>query len=337
MVKEFNSLDVRPYQLMCVVCRLGSDGRDEYYFAERLDAIGAAVRGDPVLPVTLRLNVDTDYAYQNPGREYDTPEGDLFNDKRDLDVTQRLGLVPGATRPALEMFGRVFRNVPACRGICAYNEVTAEGWRGCRLADSGNYERGHALGLEAVIVPRSEDEKARAKRESAAAIYSADVLEIRPHHLMCMTCFHDGKKELSPIEEDNLFEAIDVIQKNPDVPVRLVAGPCVICTPCSEYLPSADQCVSANGRALRDQKKDLDVLGLLGLEYGAELPARRLLEMLYKKIRSTRQVCGYVDGEVRAPEWSICGGPEGSAHYARGRAAGLGVEGVAAPADDEKS
>jgi hypothetical protein len=33
--------------------------------------------------------------------------------------------------------------------------------------------------------------------------------------------------------------------------------------------------------ALRDQKKDLDVLQKLGLKYGDTLPARRLLKRLY--------------------------------------------------------
>ena len=329
MIAKFNALEVRPYHLMCTVCRLGLDGSDPYFFEERLDEILGVVREDPNCPITLRCNVDTVYSYQNPGGEYDTPEGDLFNHKRDLDMVQKMGLVPGDTRPALEMFHRLFRDIPTCQGICGYDEVTAHIWRGCRLAHSGNYERGHALGVEAVIPPREEEEKARAKRASCEAMYKADTLLIRPHHLMCMTCFHDGREALEPILEDNLFEAIDIIQKNPDVPIKFVAGPCMICPPCSKYQAETNWCIGDLGIGLRDQKKDLDVLQLLGLQYGDVLPARELLQRLYEKVHSTRQVCGYNDGIVRAPEWHICRGPGGSPAYAKGRAAGLGVKRVA--------
>jgi len=334
MVNEFGSLDVRPYQLLCCVCRLGAAPGECYYFAERLDEILAAVRASPSIPMALRCNVNSAYSYQNPGREYDTPEGEVFNDKRDLDIVHLLGLVPGDTRPAWDMFARVFDYIPICRGICRYDETTSATWAGCRLASSGNYERGHALGVEAVIPAREEAEKAAAKRDSTATMHAAAGLRLRPHHLMCMTCFHGGRDRIEPIAEDNLFEAIDIIQKNPDIPVTLISGCCEICPPCSFYDPRTGRCSGRIGMALRDEKKDLDLLQLLGLRYGDTLPARQLLTRLYAKVRSTRQVCGYGDGVVRAREWSICRGPDGSPEYVKGRAAGLGVSGVVAQQDE---
>ena len=328
MVAEYGSLEVRPYQCLCIVCRLGSDGADQYCHAQRLDEILTAVRADPNLPVTLRCNVDTVYYYQNPGRECDTPEGELFNDKRNLDIIQILGMVPGATRPALELFNRIFKEITTCRGICGYDEVTSETWQGCHLAGSGNYERGHEKGVGAVIPPRDPEDKARAKKESCDAMYRAEMLEIRPHHLMCMSCFHGGREEIAPIQEDNLFEAIDIIQKTPESPVKLVAGPCDICPPCGKYQASTNWCIGKIGAGLRDQKKDLDTLQLLGLKYGDVLPARELYQRLFDKIDSTRLVCGYNDGIVRALEWTVCGSPEGAPGYDKARAAGLGVSGV---------
>ena len=215
MVKEFGSLDVRPYQLMCVICRLGAKRGDRYYFTERLDNIRRIAATEPWRPVTLRCNVDSLYRYQNVGREYDTPEGRLFNEKRDLDILQKLGMTPGATRPVITLFSRVFKEIPACAGICGFGMGDSAVWRGCRLADSGNYERGHAKGLDAVIPPRKATEKARAKRSSYVEIKRADRLRIRPHHLMCMACFHGGKESILPIEEDNLCEAIEAIYRNP--------------------------------------------------------------------------------------------------------------------------
>ncbi|HUU99095.1 MAG TPA: hypothetical protein VM487_25460 [Phycisphaerae bacterium] len=328
MVVEYGSLDVRPYQLLCCFCRLGRQGSEEYYFEERLQAVAAAVRGDPSLPITVHCNVDTNYRYQNPGRGYDTPEGKLFNDKRDLDILHLLGLVPGSTRPAFELFCRVFKDIPTCRGICAYDKATSEAWFGCRLADSGNYERGHTMGVEALIPGRPASAKAGAKAASVSEFFAAKCLRIRPHHLMCMTCFHAGKKHIAPIEQDNLCEAIEVIRETPDIPVTLIPGPCMICPPCSSYHEPTGLCVSGSGMALRDQKKDLDVLQLLGMAYGDTMAAQDLLARLYAAVRSTRQICGYGDGKIRAPEWRICGGPNGNPSYVRGRECGMNVPGI---------
>ena len=328
MVDAFKSLDVRPRELLCVVCRLGAPAGTRYHGEGRLDEILDAARRGPLRPMTLRCNVESLFAYQNPGRELDTSEGELFNDKRDLDVMQRLGLAPGDTRPAIELFRRLLTNIPSGAGICGYGEQTSETWRGCHLARTGNYERGHALGMGALIPERTGEEKARAKKASVAGMYDAEMLEIRPHHLLCMTCFHAGRKELAVIEEDNAYEAIDIMQKNPEVPVRLVAGPCMICAPCSGYREEERVCASDLGMGLRDQKKDLDVLQLLGLAYGDVVPACELLSRLYDKVRSTQQVCGYGDGVERGREWRVCREPEGAPAYEKGRAGGLGVKGV---------
>ena len=329
--EESTILEVRPYQLMCILCRIG-EGRTKDLGDDRLNRILAAVQEDPKIPIRLRLNTESVYGYQNPGHTEDSPEGELFNVKRDLDVIQKLGLVPGDTRPAVDMFERVFLNLTAAKGICGYETLTSETWQGCPQAAAGNYEKGHALGLKAVIPPRDEQEKAHFKKTTVEQVYQAKTLQIRPHHLMCMSCFYGGRIEnLAPIKEDNLFEAIDVIQKDPDVPVTLVPGCCMICPPCSHYDPETNLCLGGRSMALRDQKKDLDTLQKLGLKYGDTLPAKNLYKLLYERIPSTRDICGYGDGERRAPEWSICGDPEGATPegreaYRKARAANLGIK-----------
>ena len=321
-----NILEIRPYQLMCIVCRIG-EGRTTDLDDARLTEILAAVREDPKTPIRLRLNTESVYRYQNPGNDEDTGEGELFNAKRDLDVIQKLGLVPGDTRPAIDIFERLLVNVPTATGVCGYEAVTSDTWRGCPHAGSGDYKKGHALGIKAIIPPRNEKEKADFKTASVAEIYQAKTLRIRPHHLMCMSCFYGGRMEkLAPIKEDNLFEAIDVIHKNPDVPVTLIRGTCMICPPCSHYESESKLCLGGRSMALRDQKKDLDVLQKLGLKYGDTLRARELYELLYERIPSTRDICGYGDGEERAREWSICGDPEGKETYRKARAAKLGLK-----------
>jgi hypothetical protein len=324
MVKEYQSLDIRPYELMHIVAYLGA-GRGDEMGDERLATIWTRIRESPSLPLTLRCNVTSAYAYQNPGFALDTLDGVLFNVRRDLRILQRLGLAPGDTRPAIELFRRLYENVSSGRDLLWFDEVTSPAWAG-EPELRGLYERGHALGIEAIWPARDPAECAVAKEASVDEIYAAEVLRIRPHHLMCMSCFYGGREELAPIEEDNLFEAIDVIQQRPETPIELVCGPCMICPPCHAYHLASGLCIGDVGMALRDELKDLDVLQRLGLEYGATLPAGGLIALLYERIPSTRLVCAHQDGVYRGREWRICGGPDGDPRYTRAREENLGIE-----------
>ena len=322
MATKFGSLGVRPTELVEIVSRIG-EGRKDEVGDERLAEIVRIVRAYPGVPLTLRCSVSSDYDYQNPGLDGVSAPGQLLDVRADLCILQRMGLVPGDTRPAIEVFQRLLEHIDTLKGILWFDEITAATWQG-RPGESAHYAAGRAKGLEAILPARNAEEMARIKAESVQSMRQASTLEIRPHHLMCMTCFHSGRDHLEPIEEDNLFEAIDIAQRNPGVPIRLVRGPCMICPPCPHYLPSSDQCIGGHGRALRDELKDLDVLQCLGLTYGDVLMARDLFTRLYARITSTRKICGYGDGVVRGPEWTICGGPDGDPRYTRGRAAGLG-------------
>ena len=306
---------------MLMVSKIGAGCQDDLGPVELTEAL-KAVRENPNLPITLRCPVTTNYDYQNPTELREAPADHLFYARCDLKILQRMGMVPGATRPATEMFHRLFEGVETAQGIMCFAEVTAPTWKG--LDQEGrDYDKGRALGLRAIIPPRDQDEMKQVKVESTKAMYESDVLKIRPHHLLCMTCFY-GRQAFEPIAEDNLFEAIDIIHANPEVPIELVCGPCMICPPCHLYCPSSNRCISPHGMALRDELKDLDVLQILGLKYGDILPARELYTQLYHKIYSTTQICGHGDGEVRSPEWSVCSGKNGNPAYVKARAAGLG-------------
>jgi len=259
------------------------------------------------------------FAYQNPPGRRPADEGPEHAARRDLTVLQRLGLVPGDTRPAIELFRRVLESIASVREICA---------PGCPHATAGHYEKIRAAGVSAIVPPRSDAEMARAKEESVRAMRAAEGLSIRPHHLMCMACFHGGRETPAPIAEDNLFEAVDIIHRRPDIPVTLVKGCCMICPPCPSYEPATARCIGDVGMSLRDEKKDLDVLASIGLAYGDTLPARELYRLLFERIDSTRQVCGHGDGVLRGREWRVCGGAEGDPRYVRARERALGIPGL---------
>lgn len=325
MTNPFGAIDVRPYQLMAIVSKIGQGCADELG-DPGLDEILAAVRQNPAVPLTLRCEVTSCYDFQNPVSNEETPEGHLCNVRRDLKILQRLGLTPGATRPALDLFEHLLESIESAEGILWFDKVTSETWHG-QPREECRYEEGRALGIQAIIPPRSRTEMDRVKVKSVQDMYQAGLLELRPHHLMCMTCFFGGRHELGPIKEDNLFEAIDVIHKNPDIPIKLICGPCMICPPCPRLLPAANHCVGGHGMGLRDELKDLDLLQRLGLKYGDTLSARVLFSRLYAEVASSREICGYGDGIERSREWSICGGKEVNLRYERGRMEGLGFLG----------
>ena len=324
MASDYEMLDLRPYQLLQIVAAVGAGVLG--FGSARLDEVVAAIREKPYAPIRLRANVSSIYAFQNPGTDEDTPEGPLFNVKRDLDILQRLGLTPGAVMPAIDLFDLLLMQVPATDVVAACQKGLSDLFPGCSAQFAEDYRRGVAPGLASIFRLRSDEEMARVKEQSAAATLNADHLYIRPHHLMCMTCFYGANMDdLKPIKEDNLYEAIIAIQRNPDIPITLLRGPCMICPPCVFYDAEANLCYLRVGIGLRDEKKDLDALQLLGLDYGDTLPARRLLARLYQRIPSTKLVCGHKDGIERSSSWRICDDHEGSPRYRKGRAAGMGV------------
>ncbi len=162
-------LTLRPYQLLCVVCSLGEESSNSARQYAKCGEIRDAVRNNPDMPITLACHAGALYAYQDSGTTEDTPESEEFNRKRDLDVLQILGLAPGCTLPARALFKTLLMGVNTVSGICGYQVVTGEAWKGCPQAASGNYERGYEKGIQALVPPRSEEEMAREKKKSLEA------------------------------------------------------------------------------------------------------------------------------------------------------------------------
>ena len=174
------------------------------------------------------------------------------------------------------------------------------------------------MGLGAILPHRSAEGRDAEKQTSAARIYEADRLLIRPHHLMCMSCWVGGSGGEGARSNDTLDEVYRRICRDPEVEILLVEGNCEACNCCDGFHPDSTRCVHAGG-LIRDYKKDLDVFQKLGLMPGARMNARELLMRIYERIPSTTDVCGYGTGVVTAQEWSVCGGPQGNAGYAKAR------------------
>ena len=245
-------LTLRPYELLCTICSLGEEGKETSKRYEKYRLTREAIQKNPDTPVTLKCHVGNLYLYQEPEVKDDTPEGEEFNRKRDLDVLQILDLTPGCTLPARAIFSSVVKGINTVSGICGYSKVTGEAWKGCSEADSGNYERGHEKGIKdswysqmsnELADSRTEDEMEHEKQKSIQALNSADVVTIRPHILVCAVCqYGDGLRP--PYKEDNLPELLDVIlNRNPDILIRMAFGAdLMMCAPCPGRNPELNSC-----------------------------------------------------------------------------------------------
>jgi hypothetical protein len=280
-------------------------------------ALLAQFQADPALAIRLTSDADRipHYTQLGVGDYARLDRKGLLNRKRDLDLLQRLGLVPGDTRRARYLYELLFQRVETPYGICASEMPN---WEGCPLARSGAYERVRAQGWTALVYDRPAADKAEARRLSVERIRHDPVLRVRPHHLLCLSCWVGSSGGEGPRQNDTLDEIWHRICRDPAVEIELVEGNCEACHCCDGFHPESTRCVHAGG-LIRDYKKDLDVLQQLGLLPGARMNARELLLLIYARIPTTTAVCGYGTGAVTSPEWSVCSGPEGNPGYIKAR------------------
>ena len=314
------TVTIRAHQLLSIVCILGGAKcplMEEPKARQVLQKLGT----DPSTAIRLMSNADEipHYTALGPEARTSADSREVLNRKRDLDVLQRLGLAPGDTRRARYLYELLFDRIASPKGICAHD---TPGWEGCPLAKNGAYERVRAQGWSAVVHARTEKECEQYRRRNVERINSTDRLFVRPHHLMCLSCWYAGGQNQSPRPSDTLCEIWQRIRREPDVPITLVEGTCMACDCCDGFHPANGRCVHSCG-LIRDYKKDLDVFQKLGLMPGATMKARELFALLFQRIPSTRDICGYGDGIVRSEEWKICGEPEGNPGYAATRQTGI--------------
>jgi hypothetical protein len=316
-----HGLTLRPYQVLCTICRLGETGSAPK--EGKLGEIAETLQKTPDAPLTLACNAGDVYVYQDPGVKEDTPEGRDFNRKRDLDIMQRMSWAPGTTLPARGVFLSVLKRIPTVAGLCAYDKVTSEAWKGCAKAKSGFYEKGVKKGITALIPPRVEAEMVAEKKRSIEAMRSAKAVTTRPHILLCAVCQYGGGYR-PPFKADNLPELLQMIlNEKPDVLITFARqADWMMCAPCPNRAPGLNACVNTLGSGgLSNEKRDLDMLQVLGLEFGSTMKARELYRLIFEKIPTTQEICKR-DNPCPAVWWDGCGESnmkEAKANYAKGR------------------
>ena len=299
---EINRRDIEPRFLLCVNCVRGG-GKSRCIEKYRIAELYQNIDENPEVHLTL-IGAFDNIGARTERFDQQTPAERL----KDLGVLQRLGLNYGDTRSARDLFTRLSRSIKNLDGLCRYPENPYGKWPECALADGECYVKGN----KPLPLAQNPDEMAAQKVSSCQMMADADLLIIRAHHLLCITCFAGRGNNAVPLEEDNLYEAWMKFRKNPDLPVTLVEGPgeCCICPPCHSYIPSRGLCVASCH--LRDRKKDLDTFVALGLNPGDTLPARELYRRIGERIPQASIICAYETDT--SFEWTSCGGAKGNAY-----------------------
>lgn len=288
---------VPPRYLLCLRCLAGG-AENCQCDPEEVTALLRLVRHEPDTCLKLTTAFDA-MGGRTSLFDKTTPE----ERKRDLDVLCRLGLVPGDERSARDLMDRVDKEIGDLSGICCYDSDNAfvGTWAECPAARTDAFAKGRG----AVITwARTAADMSVVKADSCRSIAEASVLEIRAHHLLCIVCYIRSKDAHEPLVEDNLYEAWLRMQRDPQLPVRILegAGACVVCPPCPGYREDLRMCVM--DCHLRDRKKDLETMLRLGVKPGDVLPAGVLIERIYRYIPDTEGIC--LLGSPNRFEWRDC-------------------------------
>jgi hypothetical protein len=331
--------DAKPYEvqahhLLCAVCRRGGCSRPPCG-TKKIDALLAVLWSYPHTPLLIKADLDVSRAHFFDVYEKRKPKrlpadfadrNDSYSDRRkDLEVCRLLGIYPNTALPAIHAYNLLFARQPTLQGMCRGLSGDTTVWPECPHANKGYYEkisqakgvglkeqteRGEDLageGIWALFQPRTRKEMSDAKRKSAAYIVKdAKQLYIRPNHLLCILC---RRKDQDPLVEDNLIELRKRMEDNPDIPVTLTEGCCMVCDPCNVYHPDEHVCYHAHPKNVL---RDLRMLEILGLKPGATLPAREVYRLVFEKVKKLQNVCGWGDGSNTTVFWAPCGGWKGS-------------------------
>ena len=88
------------------------------------------------------------------------------------------------------------------------------------------------------------------------------------------------------MHEDNLIELRKRMEENPEIPVTLTEGCCMVCDPCNVYHAGEHLCYHAH---IKNTLRDLMILERLGVPPGATMTRPRTLRPCLRAHRLTQR------------------------------------------------
>jgi len=337
--EETEPIEVPGHHLLCAVCVRGGCKTPPPGKA-RIDRLLKAIWDYPFAPLRVTADLDVSRAHYRDAyaggdssrlpRNFARRTRDYADRLKDLNVCRVLGILPNTVIPAFLAYRILFDRQPTLDGMCRTGSRRSKAWPQCPHASRGYYEKiasgpkpglkeqteqGELMdgqGLWAMVRPRTREDMLGDKRRSADYIlHEADHLYIRAEHCLCILCAANSKE---PLIQDNLIELLRRMEDDPSIPVTLVEGCCMVCDPCNVYHPGENLCYHCH---VKCGLRDLMLLERIGVAPGATLPAGKLYELIYKRIETLKDVCGWQDGLDSAPYWAPCAYHQTSLQEAR--------------------
>lgn len=152
-IRREGQIYIRPHHLLCIACgynggELRSPRPDDTIFE-----LIQIMREQPGIPIVLIEGTcqvcDCCEGYHPPTHRCVHGGGLIRDYQRDLQVFQRLGMMPGDSMPARELFRMLFERIPSTRLICGYGDGVSRSreWSICGPAEgSVGYAQTRALG-----------------------------------------------------------------------------------------------------------------------------------------------------------------------------------------------
>lgn len=151
-MREAGEVTMRPHLLLCAVCQYAGGTRPPFKPDNLPEFLEMVLTEKPDVPVRLVPHADWMMCAPCPNRAPALNacvnvlgSGGMSNEKRDLDVLQRIGLTFGSVTPARALYRRIFAAITTSHGICSRpgNPCPSVWWdRNCGEADP---ERRHKL------------------------------------------------------------------------------------------------------------------------------------------------------------------------------------------------
>lgn len=135
VLKGAKRLYIRPCHCLCILCNTHKDPRRKPLIEDNLVELFRRMTSEPDIPVTLTEGCDLVCDACNV---YHTGENLCYhahikNSLRDLMVLEKLGLKPGATLPARELYRLIYKRIRGFKEICGWGDglSTAPWWAAC--------------------------------------------------------------------------------------------------------------------------------------------------------------------------------------------------------------
>lgn len=146
-LKERDHVVIRAHHLLCIVCYVGNEVNDVPLAEDNLMEAWVKFRENPDIPVTI-IEGPQLCCICPPCHSYIHDRGicvaacHLRDRKKDLDLCVALGITPGETYTARELYKRIHEKIKDIKIVCGYDKNTSPEWTSCGGVGIGRYERG---------------------------------------------------------------------------------------------------------------------------------------------------------------------------------------------------